>query len=171
MPLEFITLLICECLLLVFAFFLIFSWLTKTPFYPSSVRKLNDAFEKLDVELPLGMKFVDIGSGDGRIVFWASDKAEFAEGIEYNPFLSMYSRMWNFIKRKKNVKFYNQDFRKHDFSKYNVAYMYIFPEHMEEIKDKLLKEMQPGSMIITNTFTIKGMEPVKKVDRFYLYKI
>lgn len=171
MNLPLLGLLVCQILLVVFAVFLIISWINQTPFYPSSVRKLDKLIKDGEISLPQDVKFVDIGSGDGRFVVWAARQGYSAHGLEYNPFLTLYSKLRLFFGRLSGKgKVFNKNFTKHDFKDYNVAYMYIFSEHMDNIKEKLFSEMKPGSMVISNTFKFKGLEPDKVVGkRFNVY--
>jgi len=172
MVLSLIILLICEGLVLLFAAYLVWSLISKTPFYPSRVSKLNKNYLDGKIFIPKTARFIDLGSGDGRIVLWAADKVSYAEGIEFNPFLSLFSKLILFIRGfSGKTKIMNKNFYNHNYSNYDIAYMYIFPEHMGIIKDKLLKEMPKGSSIITNTFQIPGLDPDERHDRFFIYKV
>ncbi|MEP7104081.1 MAG: hypothetical protein ABI721_05215 [Candidatus Dojkabacteria bacterium] len=173
MNIGLIGLLICQVLLVVFALYLIISWINQTPFYPSSVKKLDKLIKDGEIKLPDDVRFVDIGSGDGRFVVWAARSGfSKADGIEYNPFLSLFAKFRLLISRLNGKStIHNKDFNKHDFSDYNVAYMYIFSEHMDRIKQKLFSEMKPGSMVISNTFKFKDLEPDQVVGRFNIYKV
>lgn len=172
-----ILVLLCEGLLIVGAVYLIFSWLTQTPYYPSSVRELDRLIESGDIPMPAddkkGISFVDIGAGDGRFVVWAAKNGfHKSEGVEYNPFLFLLGNLKLILRGLgRRAKVYKGDFKKHKYDKYNLAYMYIFSEHMEKIQDKLFSEMPKGSVIITNTFTLKNKEPIKQVGKFYVYKV
>lgn len=166
-----ILLILCELLLLLGSFYLIWSWLRKTPFYPSSARNLQELVNSGKVRLPPEINFIDVGSGDGRIVNIAADFSKSAEGIEFNPFLSLISRFLLFVRGKRNTMIHNKDFNNHDFSNYNFVYLYIFGEHMDAIRTKLIKELTPGSVMVTNTFKFKDLEPDLKDDRYYIYYI
>lgn len=163
-----LVILLCQLLLISFAIYLIFSFINKTPFYPSSIKQLNLLKESGLLDFKKYKTFIDIGSGDGRIVRWAS-KIGFkdAHGIEYNPYLSLYSKVRSPF--AKGITIHNKRFENHDFSKYDVAYLYIFPEHMENIKEKLFTQMKPGSVIITNTFKFKDITPSDTFEKLYLY--
>jgi hypothetical protein len=49
--------------------------------------------------------------------------------------------------------------------------MYIFSEYMDKLKDKMLAELKPGSIIISNTFQFKELEPTMIIDKYFIYKI
>jgi 16S rRNA A1518/A1519 N6-dimethyltransferase RsmA/KsgA/DIM1 with predicted DNA glycosylase/AP lyase activity len=158
-----VAILLCESLLVIFGLYLIWSWITQTPFYPSKTKPLNDLLK--NIELNKNVKFIDIGSGDGRIVVWAARQGFESHGIEFNPFLSIFSGV------KNKAKIFNKDFSKHDFSNYNFAYLYIFPEHMDKVSTKLFQEMGAGSVIVTNTFKFSNISPDKVVDRYSIYYV
>lgn len=172
MDLATIIVLICEGLLIMFALYLVFAWLTQTPFYPSSTKSLTDFLKEADIKVKQSTRFIDIGSGDGRFVIWAARKGMHATGVEYNPFLTIWSRFRILINGLgKRATIINGDFFKLDYSQYDIAYMYLFNEHMDKLKEKLFKEMPKGSMIITNTFTFSKIEPDLHVGKYYLYKV
>jgi hypothetical protein len=173
MNLALFVVLTCQLLLIGSAITLIWSWLTQTPFYPSSVKKLDQLIKEGTVVLPKEGKFIDIGSGDGRIVAWASQLGYEAHGVEFNPYLSLLSRLRIFLTRfKKNkTEIFNKNFKKHDYTDYSVAYIYIFSDHMNEIKEKLFREMKPGSVIISNTFKFKDIEPDEVHGRYNIYRV
>lgn len=172
MTIGMIVIMLCESLLILMGAFLIFSWISKTPFYPSSAAKLNKLIDSGEVDLPKEINFIDIGSGDGRMVLWAAKKGYRAEGIEFNPFLTLFSRFLLLINGvRKNAKILNKNFNEHDFSKYNLVYLYIFSEHMDKIKNQLFNDLQSGAVIITNTFKFSNIEPDKKIDRFNIYYV
>lgn len=162
----------CEFVLLIFAIYLIWSWIAQTPFYPSSVRRFEETLRELGVEVTENTRFIDIGSGDGRFVVWGAKKGAESHGIEFNPFLTLWSRFKLFLFRLTHKgKIFNQRFQNHDFSNYDIAYMYIFNEGMDSIKNKLFSEMPKGSVIISNTFKFSGIEADKKVGRYYVYYV
>lgn len=158
------------------SFFVIWYWIAitnKSPYYPSSLKKIKKLIEDKEIELSPQTKFVDLGSGDGRIVnLFAKFNIARADGVEINPFLSLFSRIWSKLRGYKNVKIFNKDFYNHNLSEYDIVFMFLFEEQAEKIIDKLKKEKQKHEItVISNTFKIKSIEPYKKVDTFYFYKI
>lgn len=166
-----IPILLFEIILALAGIYLIWSWLNQTPFYPSSSIKLKNLISSGTIKLPSDAIFIDIGSGDGRIVSAMSDLTTQSEGIEFNPFLTLLSKVKLFLKGKRNTKIYNKDFFKHDFSKYNVVYLYIFNHQIDKLQEKLFNEMAKGSLIITNTFKFSNREPSQQIDRIYIYEV
>lgn len=168
MGFETITVTLLSLLLIVFAIYLIGSWVFTTPYYPSRVKKLSRSFEKFNITLPERIRFIDLGSGDGRVVLWASKRGMEAEGIELNPFLTLFSKINALVNRKK-VKIYNKSFFNHMYNNYDIVYLYQYSEIMKKLEDKLFKELKPNSIIISNTFKFPNITEDEKVDNFYIY--
>jgi 16S rRNA A1518/A1519 N6-dimethyltransferase RsmA/KsgA/DIM1 with predicted DNA glycosylase/AP lyase activity len=141
-------------LFLVIIFFLIrsaivaFSMGTEVPFLPSS-NLYKKAIEHLDMKE--GDKVLDIGSGDGRVLIYASKKYPKAEfiGIEKNPILVLYSNFLKSILGRENLSFQNSDAHNSDISKFNKIYLYLLPEFTDRILIKHLDRIKPGTTIIS----------------------
>jgi hypothetical protein len=146
--------------------------LVETPYYPSKIRNLEEAWDMLEIEDYDLSSFVDIGSGDGRVVRWAAGKGMHATGLEINPFLTLAARFFSvFNPHSESIQFLHTDFNKHSFKPYDIVYMYIYKEHMNSLKDKLFSELKPGSIIISNVFKFEGIEPDKTYKKFLLYRV
>ena len=86
--------------------------------------------------------FVDLGSGDGRIVIWASKYFKKSIGIElsetrHNEAINIKSK----IKNSENITFYNKDLLNHNYSDFDVIFIssLLFPEHLiDKIKQNLI---------------------------------
>eukprot|EP01050_Picozoa_sp_SAG11_P029118 SAG11_NODE_8065_length_1063_cov_14.488589_1_plen_126_part_00 len=61
------------------------------PFIPASDQQVNNVLRAIKYR-PQGSRFVDLGSGDGRITIAAAKAGFVADGIELNPWLTLYSR-------------------------------------------------------------------------------
>ena len=120
-------------------------WSTEKGFWNASISdEIYGAFKK--IRLNRFNNFLDIGSGDGKVVLIASLFCQNAEGVEINK--SLHSKAIEMINKLniKNAKFHNMDFFEHDFSGYNL--LFISPDAPMErgLEDKLLKEMK-GKLI------------------------
>lgn len=101
-----------------------------------------------------GKKFVDLGSGDGRIVLLASMYGADSIGIEIDPVRFQTSldatRSLHALVDSKRIHFFNKDILKSDLSSYDVFYICKgWPESDDKIlQAKLSKEAKPGSLFI-----------------------
>lgn len=121
----------------------------KGGFLPSSLDETKSVFSNF---LKPGTKFLDLGSGDGRIVFLASLFGAEAVGIEHDPALYQISvrarEDLSSIIDVEKTRFIKGDFLQHDFSSYDVFYLYEGTDDILGLKNKLSKEMKPGSILI-----------------------
>ncbi|MBS3100619.1 hypothetical protein J4204_00625 [Candidatus Woesearchaeota archaeon] len=114
---------------------------TAKGFWNASIsEEIYDAFRRIG--LRKFNNFLDIGSGDGKVVLIASLFCKNAEGVEIDNLL--HSRA---VEVKNNLKinnavFHNKDFFQHDFSEYDA--LFIAPDTPMErgLENKLLKEMK-----------------------------
>lgn len=165
----FLIVILVESLLIFFGVYLIYGSLFKTPYYPSSTKLLDNFVKSNLIQLPESINLVDIGSGDGRIVRWGLRNGYTSTGIEFNPFLTLASRLM--ILGNKRGKIINGDFFKENYSIYNLAYLYIYSEFIDKLSNKLLSEMPKNSIIITNTFKFSNLEPDLIFDKLYIYTV
>jgi SAM-dependent methyltransferase len=106
---------------------------------------------------------IDLGSGDGRTVIAAAKLGAQALGIEYNPDMVELSKK-NAEKAgvAEKSKFIKADLFEYDFSKATVITMFLLPEINLKLRPILL-ELEPGTRIVSNTFTMGEWEPDNKV--------
>lgn len=148
------------------------------PFYPSSRKAIRDMISIAD--LKGDERVLDLGSGDGRLVFSAAKYCKTATGIEYNPFLVVVSRLRSLFSRNSRgtrINFIYGSYYKHDFSSYNIVFCYLLPKDVTKLEAKLAKELKPGSKIITNTFHLNAsaknphLKQVKTLNKVKLFVV
>ena len=104
---------------------------------------------------------IDLGSGDGRIVLTAA-KVYGARGfgVEIQDNLVKLSN-----EAAKNegladrVKFIKQDLFKTDISQATVLTMYLLPNTVNMLSDKLQAELKPGTRILSHDYGLSGWIP------------
>jgi hypothetical protein len=116
----------------------------------------------------------DLGSGDGRIVAEAvKSYGARAVGIEADPIRVLWSRMYLFfneIQGKSQIKWGN--FFKEDVSEATVVTLFLGDKANQKLKVKLLKELKPGTPVVSYVWTFDDWKPIKvdQRDRIYLYR-
>ncbi len=104
---------------------------------------------------------VDLGSGDGRIVLTAA-KVFGAKGfgVEIKDDLVRYA---NEAARREGladrVRFLKQDLFKTDISAATVLTMYLLPDTVNLLRDKLLAELRPGARVVSHDYPLSGWMP------------
>jgi len=108
----------------------------------------------------------DLGCGDGRIVIAAAKNfGARAVGIDIDP---VRIREANENARKagveNRVKFIEQDLFKADFHEATVVTLFLLPQVNLQLKPKLLKDLKPGTRIVSNTFDMGDWKAEKEFN-------
>jgi len=103
--------------------------------------------------------FIDLGSGDGRLVIAAAKRGAKALGIEYNPDLVEYSRRIAIEEGvSKRAIFKKADIFESDFSKATVLYLYL-GYHLNQMMRPKILDMKPGTRILSNSYNLNDWKP------------
>lgn len=115
----------------------------------------------------------DLGSGDGRIVITAAQKfGTRGVGIDINPQRIAEA---NANARQAGVtelvEFRQQDLFQTDFSEATVVTLYLLPEVNLRLRPKLLKELKPGTRVVSHAFNMGDWQPqrVEKIAGSTIY--
>ena len=141
--------LIFQLLFALFFFFLVLSFYTGAPYVPSKLKAARRMIELAHISK--GTRVVDLGSGDGKLLFLTSQHGAIATGYEINPFLVLYTNIKAFIFLH-HVHAVWKDFWKADISKADIILLYLIPWKMKKLEGKILRETKPGTRIISNSF-------------------
>jgi SAM-dependent methyltransferase len=134
----------------------------QVPLYLSSRR----AKEELAGLLPAGKaRFLDLGSGFGGTVLALAAKreGEFV-GIESAPLPFALSWLRVTFAGLPHARVVYGDFRKLDLAGYDMVYAFLSPAPMAELFRKARREMNPGSLFVSNTFDVPGESPERIVE-------
>jgi len=109
---------------------------------------------------------IDLGSGDGRIVLAGATRHK-ARGMgvdidgELVELANASARRLGVAER---VEFHKQDVFATDVSRATVLTLYLLPGMMESLKPKLLKELRPGTRIVSHDFDFGEWKPDRTVE-------
>ncbi len=129
------------------------------PYVPSPQSVVSDMLKVAEVG-PNDF-IIDLGSGDGRIVLTAA-KIFGARGFGVEIKDELVKRSNEAAKKEgvaDRVKFVKQDLFKTDISQATVLTMYLLPDTVNMLKDKLLAELKPGTRIISHDYPLTGWIP------------
>ena len=108
----------------------------------------------------------DLGSGEGEIVIEAARRYGVrAVGVELDP-----ERIENAHKKAvaagvtDRVTFIKRDLFEVDISEATVVTLYLFPEVTERLLPKLLRELKPGTRIVSHDFGLADWAPEQTVE-------
>lgn len=134
-------------------------------FSPSDMDEVFDFFRK--IRLQDCRSFLDIGSGDGRVVLIASLFTD-AEGVEDDmALLRAAERMRDSLQIK--AGFIHGDYMEKDISGYDVLYWYPDYTKRELVEEKLLGEMKGMLAVYRMIYTPKKLEKVFSSEKPFIW--
>jgi len=139
------------------------------PYVPTKPEAVEIMLAMIDVRP--GMKAVDIGSGDGRIVIAMAKRGIEAHGYEINPVLVWISR--RNIKRaglEHLAKIYRKDLWNANFSHYDIVTLFGVSYIMKRLEKKLQSELKPGAQVVSMGFAFPSWPPSDKRGNIFLYR-
>jgi cyclopropane fatty-acyl-phospholipid synthase-like methyltransferase len=139
------------------------------PFVVSPDERLATIFKLVKVKK--GMKSIDLGAGDGRIVIAMAKRGAQAYGIELRK---KYAILANRKIKEEGLKnkacVYQSDFWNENLKQYDIITIYGMADIMIELEKKLSKELKKGAIVISNGFRIPGWKSWKEEEFIYVYK-
>lgn len=162
---------------LLFLFFaLTFSHTLKerVPLYLTN-KKTHEALRNIIAERK-AKSFLDLGSGLGGVVRAVAGTNLNSVGVESAPLL------WGLSAFISMIFFQGKILRKNiwdtNLSDYELVYAFLSPAIMSKLYLKVKKEMKPGSLFVSNSFAVEGIEAIEiwelsdqRKTRLYFYKI
>ena len=134
------------------------------PYVPSPQSVVSDMLRYADVNERDFL--IDLGSGDGRIVLTAA-KVFGARGFGVEIKEDLVKRANEAAKRERiadRVKFLKQDLFKTDIAQATVITMYLLPDTVNLLKDKLMSELRTGTRIVSHDYPLTGWIPEKYIQ-------
>lgn len=133
----------------------------------------SKAKKKLQEILPnIDGPVYELGSGWGTLarILAKTYPHQHVIGYETSFFPYWISRL---LYNRNNLVFYRKNFFEVDLSQAALIVCYLYPGAMRQLKEKFIKELKPGTVIISNTFAIPGWTPkqVWEVNDLYKTKI
>jgi tRNA G37 N-methylase Trm5 len=119
----------------------------------------------------------DLGCGDGRIVVTAAKQyGAHAVGVDINP-----ERIKEATENARKagvtdkVKFVEGDLFTAEIHPATVVTLYLLPNVNMKLRPRLLKELKPGTRVVSHSFDMEDWKPDKEIDvngsRLYLWVI
>jgi hypothetical protein len=135
--------------------------LTRVPLYNSN----HAAWEALLALLPAQpARLVDLGAGlGGPLCFLARERPDcFFHGVEASP-LTCLAAWIRALPFRANCRIRWGSLWREELCDYDVVYAFLSPAPMPELWTKAAREMKPGSLLVSNTFTVPGREPLRRI--------
>ena len=164
--------LLFQFLFALFFFFLVLSFYTGAPFVPTRTKASKRMIELAHISK--GTRVIDLGSGDGKLLFLAASQGGVAIGFEINPFLVLFTNVKAlFYPHGTHVHAVWKNFWNADLSNADVVLLYLIPWKMDQLEDKLLKETIPGTKIISNSFIFPHIPCTNRdeINHVYMFTV
>lgn len=130
----------------------------RVPLYLTN-RTTRNALKDL-VKRKRNIRFLDLGCGLGGNVTFMSQLKGVAEshGVETAPIPYIISKL---LTSFRGGRTFAMDLWKTELAYYDVVYAFLSPEPMPKLWQKVTEEMHPGSIFISNSFEVPGIEPTE----------
>ena len=139
----------------------------------------------LERELPKilheGKTLLDLGSGTGKMArFCARECSLRVIGYEIDISNWLIAKFLNVVHGIKGVEYRRKNFytlTEKDFEHIDYVYIYLFPELMKKIEERLVPKMKKGTIIVTNGFVFPNLKPYQTFKRetgkdvVYVYEV
>ena len=137
---------------------LIISFFMGSPFVKTNKKRIINIFKHIPIDR--NMKVIDLGSGDGVVVRYIAKKFKcFCIGIDINPILIFRSIILSILDGViTRVKFKVQKIQDADLKNADIVYSFLLPSLTNSIKNKFLKEVKPGALIISHGFKLNFID-------------
>lgn len=161
----------------VYGLSLIISSLYGAPYVPTKNKLALEILK--EVKFKKNGLFVELGSGDGRIVRTAvKNYSVRGMAVDINGLLIFWSKfLAKLDKSYSNITFLNKNILKVDLTKADYIYLFLFPALIEKLILNFDRDLKKGVIIISHGFPVEKYKSklIKKVDRStfptYYYKV
>lgn len=150
--------------------------ITGAPFVPTSSRVVDEILA--GAFLKKGQLFIELGSGDGRVIRKAVQKYDVKGlGVEMNPFLLLFSKILARLQVLNNIQFVRENMYRVNLAEADVIFCFLLPRSMKKLAVNFLGDCMRGTLIISHGFKIPEWEKrlIKKIDRkhfpTYYYRV
>ena len=148
------------------------------PWVPTRKKELDYLLKNIDI--PNNALIYDLGSGDGRAVFYfaANENVKKAIGYELAWPLYLFCTVKKIFKNKKiseKIDFELENFFKANIAEADIVFCFLMPKVIEKVIEKVFSQMKPGAQLISAVFSADNMQPNKVIKKsstdcaYYLY--
>ena len=143
-------------------------FLPGAPFYPTTQNDIKTIFKFLKSKP--NDTFIDLGSGDGRIVIAAAQHGIKSIGYELNPILIRQSQQQiKKLKLTKLAKIEPKNFWKANFNQADIICIYQYPRYIKKL-EKTFQKINHPITVITNDYPFPNKKPYLVKGKIYFYK-
>jgi len=162
-----LSLLLFLMLMSIYTLSLIYSSIMGSPYVATRKKRIEEILK--EVELKKGKLFIELGSGDGRIVRTAVRKYGVkGVGVDINPLLIF----WAKILGANNIKFKTENIFDSDLKQADYVYLFLMPKLIEKLALKMNKELKKRTVVISQGWEKRLFKKLEKLPfSTYYYRI
>ena len=150
--------------------FLLFDAFLDLPYVATQRHKIEVIMKFAQVKK--GETVVDLGSGDGRLLFACAKKGARAIGYEINPLLIFLTLLHAKLKGySDNIVVIRKNLWKADLKVADVVFIYGKRKTMPKFEDFVYKNAKKGTRLVVNTNPFPNKNPQKEKDKIFLYVV
>ena len=97
---------------------------------------------------------------------------------ELSPIPWLFMKLRGLLFRRRNLDILRRDFRKASLDGVGLVVAYLHSEGLAKVRDKMERELAPGTLVVSNVFDIPGWTPEAKhrlddsfCPQVYLYRV
>ena len=148
-------------------------WVPYVPSFNSDLKIMKD-----NLNLKKWTTLLDLWCGDWKALRVFVKHFHLSKWVWYdiNKFAILYWKTINRFLKVTNVFLHKENMKNVDISKYDYIYLYLFPEFMKSIEDRIFNSIWPKTIIISNSFKFWEKQPFKIIgdkkwkSKIYLYR-
>jgi SAM-dependent methyltransferase len=139
------------------------------PWVPTTLSKVHRMLEM--AEVGPGDVVYDLGCGDGRLIVAAVRRyGARAVGIEVDPLRYLWCQiLTTVLGLRQRVRIVYGDFFSKDISEATVVTCYLLQDTNDRLVGKLRRELRPGTLVVSNSFTFPGLPLMRKDTQALVY--
>ena len=144
-----------------------FVLLSGAPYVPTLRPQITTALQLS--ELKQGQILLELGSGDGRVLFAAAEQGIHAIGYELNPLLVLFTKI-RARKYKGLVEVHWANFWSTPWPECDVIFVFLLDKYMEKLDKKIVQEYKRNKIkLISFAFAVPDRQPARVNNGVYLY--
>jgi len=169
--------------IIIFFFFFAIDLFLDLPYVATKKGRIGTIIRLANIKK--GETVIDLGSGDGRLLFAAAQKGARAIGYEINPFLIIFTRIGARIKgldhsrsvlrsskaHSGSVIVKRENLWKANLKVADVVFVYGRKKTMQKFEDFVYRNAKKGTRIVVNTNPFPNKRPIKSENEIFLYRI